>query len=291
MNEIMPLPPGFPAVASWQKAPWTSADYQALAQATAKLDNPGLAASLSNLIGIPIEQALATLPQGMVKPVTRLTREALNKALDAALLTMPKGPVAKPAPKSIHKLLAGVSGAVGGSFGIASLAIELPVSATLMLRAIAATAHECGEPLDEAATKLACLEVFALGGSTNKDDNGEIGYYAVRAFLSRTMEESAKHLMKKGLAKEGAPALVRFVNAVAQRFSVQVSQKFAAQALPAIGAVSGATVNVMFMSHFQEMADAHFTIRRLERIYGKERVKNLYKQLIASNRSASDQMQ
>ncbi|KXJ41993.1 MAG: hypothetical protein AXA67_02805 [Methylothermaceae bacteria B42] len=265
-----------------------ASDYQALIEAVHYLENPGLAARLSHYIGMPVEKALASLPDNLVKPVTQITQDALNKALNAALLTLPKERNRKSTPRLIHNLLAGTSGALGGSFGIASLAVELPVSATLMLRAIAATAHEQGENINEPDSKLACLEVFAFGGPADKDDNSEIGYYAVRAFLAKTMEESAKHLMKKGLAKEGAPALVRFINAVSQRFSVQVSQKFALQALPAVGAFSGATVNILFMSHFQDMAYAHFTIRRLERAYGKERVRSLYEGVTARQEELSN---
>lgn len=266
----------------WQRAPLAAPDYQRLLTAVRHLESPGLAARLSNYIGMPVEKALAGLPESWVKPVTRLTQEALGKALDAALLTLPAGKVPRPAPKFGHKLLAGLSGAVGGSFGIASLALELPVSATLMLRAIAATAHEHGEDLDDPRVRLACLEVFALGGSSRADDNAEIGYYAVRAFLSKTLEESAKHLVKKGLAKEGAPVLVKFLHAVAQRFSVQVSQKLAVQSLPVLGAASGATVNVIFMDHFQKTAEAHFTLRRLERRYGRERIQAAYRQVVGT---------
>ncbi len=276
MNQIVALPEQVPV--QWRQAPMTAADYQALSEAMRLMENPGLTAKLSNYIGMPVEKALAMLPQNLVKPVTLITRQALGRAMDAALLTLP-AEYTGPSNRMGHKLLAGLSGALGGSFGIASLALELPLSATLMLRAIAAIAREHGEDLDDPRARLACMEVFALGGKSRSDDNSDVGYYAVRAFLSKTLEESAKHVMKKGLAKEGAPALVKFINAVSQRFSVQVSQKFALQSLPAIGAVSGATVNVVFVSHFQEMAQAHFTIRRLERIYGQDRIRHVWKSL------------
>ncbi len=276
MNQIVALPEQVPV--QWRQAPMTASDYQALSEAMRLLENPGLTAKLSNYIGMPVEKALAMLPQNLVKPVTLITRQALGRAMDAALLTLPAEYTA-PSNRMGHKLLAGLSGALGGSFGIASLALELPLSATLILRAIAAIAREHGEDLDDPRARLACMEVFALGGKSRSDDNSDVGYYAVRAFLSKTLEESAKHVMKKGLAKEGAPALVKFINAVSQRFSVQVSQKFALQSLPAIGAVSGATVNVVFVSHFQEMAQAHFTIRRLERIYGQDRIRHVWQSL------------
>lgn len=277
MNEIIALPAEQPPV-QWQRAPLAASDYQQLAEAVQFLENPGLAARLSNYIGMPVEKALANLPEDWVKPITRLTREALNRSLDAALLTL-SAQSTRRVPKRSHKFLVGLSGAVGGSFGIASLAVELPISATLMLRAIAATAREHGEDLQDPRAKLACLEVFALGGKSRADDAADTGYYAVRAFLSKSLEESAKHLLRKGLAKEGAPALVRFLNAVAQRFSIQVTQKFAMQAVPAVGAVSGATVNLIFIDHFQKTAHAHFTIRRLERIYGRDRIQQTYEGL------------
>lgn len=269
MNEIIALPRG-----SANCVPLDAVDYQSLMEAVQFLENPGLAARLSNYIGIPVEKALASLPEDWVKPVTQLTREALGKALDVALLTLPTK--TSTPTRMTHKLLAGLSGALGGSFGIASLAIELPISATLMLRAIAATARESGEDLNDPRAKLACLEIFALGGKAKANDATEAGYYAVRAFLAKTLEESTRHLIKSGLTKEGTPALVKFIDAIARRFSVQVTQKFALQTLPAIGAISSATVNLIFMEHFQKTAQAHFTIRRLERIYGHDRIRQAY---------------
>jgi len=54
------------------------------------------------------------------------------------------------------------------------------------------------------------------------------------------------------------------VHEIASRFRTAVSERVAASALPFIGALSGATVNLMFMSHFQQIAEGHFTVRRLE---------------------------
>jgi hypothetical protein len=53
----------------------------------------------------------------------------------------------------------------------------------------------------------------------------------------------------------------------AARFGFVVSQKAAAQAVPIIGAVSGAAINLAFTEHFQTMARGHFVMRRLERVY------------------------
>jgi hypothetical protein len=66
-----------------------------------------------------------------------------------------------------------------------------------------------------------------------------------------------------------------------------VSQKLAAQAIPAVGAVGGATVNLIFMDHYQSMARAHFTVRRLEKMYGKEIVQTAYQNAVKSQQPTS----
>jgi hypothetical protein len=70
-----------------------------------------------------------------------------------------------------------------------------------------------------------------------------------------------------------------FVTEIASRFGVVVSERFAAAALPVLGAIGGAAINLMFMNHFQRVAQGHFTIRRLERIYGRRAVQRHYEQL------------
>ena len=53
----------------------------------------------------------------------------------------------------------------------------------------------------------------------------------------------------------------------------------AAQAVPLIGAVGGAAVNLAFTEHFQSLAKGHFTVRRLERAYGAALVREEYERL------------
>ncbi len=178
-----------------------------------------------------------------------------------------------------HKLLVAAAGAGAGALGLPALAVELPVSTTIMLRSIAEIARSEGEQLKTPETKLACLEVFALGGRSKADDAVESAYFAVRVALARALAEAAEHLAKKGLAQRGAPALVRFITRVAARFGIAVSEKAAAQAIPIIGAVGGALLNTMFIDHFQDMAHGHFIVRRLERTYDPELVKSEYLKL------------
>jgi hypothetical protein len=145
-----------------------------------------------------------------------------------------------------------------------------------MLRSIADIARSEGENLDEIEARMACIEVFALGGSSRADDNSGTGYFAVRAALAKSITRAAEYIAEKGIAEEGAPALIRLIFQVAERFSIQVSEKAAAQAIPAIGAIGGALVNSLFIEHFQNMAHGHFVVRRLERKYGRPAVQHAF---------------
>jgi hypothetical protein len=64
---------------------------------------------------------------------------------------------------------------------------------------------------------------------------------------------------------------------LASRFGVVVSESVAAKAIPVVGAVGGATINYLFMDHFQKMAKGHFIVKRLEGKYGQEAVRENYK--------------
>ena len=54
------------------------------------------------------------------------------------------------------------------------------------------------------------------------------------------------------------------------------AQKVAAQALPVVEALGGAAVYYAFTEHSQDVARGHFTVHRLELVYGKEQVRVEY---------------
>jgi len=66
------------------------------------------------------------------------------------------------------------------------------------------------------------------------------------------------------------------VNKLVARYSVIITEEVAAKAVPIVGAVSGAGINIIFMDHFQKMAEGHFIIKRLEKKYGEAEVKEAY---------------
>lgn len=250
-------------------------DLDDLRRAKALLERTSLAVRLSNLVGIPIERGIEMLPKRAATLVTAATRRALQTALRFAVVTLDDEPGARSA-EGFHKALVAATGAGGGFFGMPALALELPISTTIMLRSIADVARSEGERVSAPETRLACLEVFALGGRTASDDAVESAYFAIRAALQRALAEAAHYVAERGLVQEGAPALVRFIVQVAARYGVVVSEKTAAQALPLIGAAGGALVNTVFMDHFQDVARGHFIVRRLERFYDQESVRRAY---------------
>ncbi len=174
-----------------------------------------------------------------------------------------------------------LTGGIGGLFGAAALPLELPLTTTLMLRSIADIARHHGEDLTDIEARLSCLEVFALGGRKS-DSKADIGYYAARAMFTKLSSDLVSHLVERGVVEISTPVVTRLVSAVVSRFGLVISEKAAATAVPVLGAVSGAMLNMVFMDHFERIAQGHFTLRRLERQHGREAIGRLYDAIAAA---------
>lgn len=258
-------------------------DLAALNMAVRALERSTLAGRLSSMAGKPIELIAQAIPEQARAVITEAADRALKAALQVALRTLPKLPEGEARPRASGRRDTGLvvaSGALGGAFGLATLPIELPVSTTLVLRAIAQIAREEGEDLSDPETGFACLQVFALGSRTEADDLASSGYFAVRTALARTISQAASIAAGKGAA-DSAPVIVKLISQIASRFGIVVSQKVAAGAVPIIGALGGAAANAAFMAHFRAVARAHFTVRRLERRYGATAVRAAYEEIRA----------
>ena len=262
-------------------------EFVELREAARKLETQSLAMKVADRIGVPVETLLHMLPKSAQKSVGAAVQKALERCLQVALRIGPKrdpkaGALSRPLRppvqhRRMHVAAAAVSGAVGGFFGLPGMLVELPITTTLMLHSIVEIARAHGEDLNDPANALACLEVFALGpGGKVHAEALESAYYASRAALAQATREATTFLVQKGAAKEGAPALVSFLSRVAARFGMEVSEKVAAELVPIAGALGGLTLNVMFSRHFQDVAEGHFTVRRLERKYGAEEVRVRY---------------
>ena len=262
----------------------TPADRAALTKAVHYLEGKNFAAKLADYAGVPVNRALGILPKAVNKQLSGLVRAAVMKGLEVAVDTLDERPPRSPA-MGFSSFLAGVAGGVSGLFGFGALAVELPLSTTFMLRAIAEIAQHQGEDLSTVEARLACLEVFAYGAKQNVG-NIDVSYYAARTLISKYTNDVAAYALERGAIDASAPVVASLVSEIVLRFGLVVCDKVAAGALPILGAVGGATVNVIFMDHFQRIAQAHFTLRRLERTYGSSHVRVHYAELAAQKSDA-----
>jgi hypothetical protein len=260
------------------KTEFTGSDLTDLGYAKSILENPSLTAQISDVVGTPIEKVLQYIPEKLNSKIEEITHQALLKGLEIAIASF--GDVQQRGSKDwLHKLAATSTGATGGLFGFTALAVELPVSTGIILRSIADIARSEGHDLTDLEVRLSCLEVFALGGTTASDDAVEGGYWVVRGVMAQSLRQATAYIAEQGFAEEGAPLLVKFISKLAARYGTVVTQQAAVKAMPIVGAVSGGTINLLFINHFQSMARGHFMIKRLEAKYGTELVRERYAEL------------
>jgi hypothetical protein len=269
-----------------------------LAEAADYLEHPGFLMRAADLVGRPLDAFQKVLPDRVRRVADAVAGRALRNALRAALLTLRSHRGEQAIEDSLtarrpwgHGVAVGLTGALGGAFGLPALAIELPVTTAILLRNIAAVAQDLGENLDDPEARLHCLAVFSLAGTPERRTKlqaMESSYYASRIALSQAVQEAAVYAARvtgQQLAREvaagTAPALVRLLSQIAARFNVVVHEKLVAQAVPILGAAGGALVNVAFQGHFHRLARYHFGIRALERQHGRERVQEEYQRIAA----------
>jgi EcsC protein family len=252
-------------------------DMDTLRNAVRLLEHPSLAARLTNMVGKPIELLGRTLPAAASQAIAAATTKSLEAALKVALLTIQSGP--QESSQLLHRTLAVASGAAGGALGIVSLPVELPVSTIIILRSVLDIARSEGENLVDPEATLSCVEVLGLGGRAQTDEGAKSDYFVIRGVLAKSVTDAARFIAERGIVEEGSPVLVRLITQVASRFGFVVTQKAAAQTIPVIGALGGAAINYAFIDHFQSVARGHFTVRRLERKYGKDTVFAAYEKL------------
>jgi hypothetical protein len=263
------------------KPPLPPQDLEALREAMLLLEQDTFTETVMNLVGKlvggGVDVASQVLPARLREQGSAWVEDLLAKAFDRVVLTVDRdgrgltGRRWLDAPLSsswIDGASAIVSGALGGIGGLATTAVELPVTTAFLMRGIAQIAVKEGEDLNTDEGKLECLKVFALGGRGAGDDRADAGYYSVRLAVAEAIPKLAgktlKELLPKVLAK------------VAERFSLPVTMKLGSQAAPGVGGAAGALVNLAFVDHFQRKAAGHFRVRRLERAYGAPVVMELY---------------
>ncbi len=219
----------------------------------------GLIVRVSELLAGTVGSAAALglrrlRPPAFVQQRARgVAQAALRRAFDVAVLGMPSAGLRARLEARASRAAAAASGAVGGFAGMAGFLPDVALTTLLIMRRIAAIAVEEGESTADPGARAACLEVFALGGGADEPgkqgEESELGYWGARLLM------------------QGRPLLMLMSEAGAA-YGLRISQKFALQAVPLVGAAGGALVNGAFMAHYEGLARAHFVIRRLERTYG-----------------------
>lgn len=275
-------------------------DLKQLEKAVELLETPSLTIQITNLIGTPAEWLINKLPDGIQKEISDFATTFLYKIINMAGGTMDDD-FSKSSPWW-HKAAVTTSGALGGFFGFSAILLELTVSTTIMMRSVLDIAREEGFSIKDPETKLACIEVFGFNGNkTDKDDNAESGYYITRAAFTeitnvttteltkiiaertaqKVSSDTVRHFAQPAIStKEAGSILAKLIDNIAQRFGFVLTEKTAAQIVPVIGAVAAATLNIMFIDFYQDMAKGHFTVKRLEKKYGEEVIKQVYYEIM-----------
>ena len=267
-----------------------------ISDAAAYLEKPSLLMEIANVVGKPLELFTRGFDKIAAGRVEEAVNTALRTALSVAVYTVPAdndahhplidGDINDVGTRVAfwHKVSVAITGTAGGLFGLPGLAVELPLTTTIMLRSIAAIAQDFGEDLSEADIRLQCLSVFCLGGPGRSDDAMESAYLTSRMGLQAEMTMASRAVagltteqLSTMIQKGTAPAVVNLLGRIAARFNVAVTEKMIAQAIPILGAATGAAINVAFMGHFNRVARFHFGLRQLERQHGVEVIQNAYR--------------
>lgn len=228
-----------------------------LAGALALLHKPsGLIVRAADLLGRTIgragEGALRRFGLDTKNPsLGGIAAAALTRAYDIAILG-----IDLPVPqRQISKPLVAASGLAGGFAGVLGFLPDATFTTLMIMREIARIARESGEDLGKEEARAACVQVFSL------KSGDEAGYFSAR-------------LMLQGTAARG------LIARVAASWGAVLGEKFAAQSVPLAGAAAGAALNAAFLDHYRRLAQAHFTIRRLERTYGPAAIRAVAPDLV-----------
>src|SRR3954470_24818546 len=268
------------------------------------LENPSFLMRLADMFGKPMGWLIKGIEKVSPDVVDKSANTALRAALSVAIATIPDSSRTDThgstniadigsSPDFWHKVSAAITGTAGGFFGLPGLCLELPITTTIMFRSIAAIATDFEERLDDDEVRLQCLAVFSLGGPGKNEEAMDSSYLSARLGLEKLISAAARAVAGKAadeisniVQKGTAAAVVNLISKVAARFDIIVTEKVVVESLPVIGAVTGATINIAFMDHFNRVARFHFGIRKLERKYGVDCVQSRYQEAVRIERES-----
>jgi hypothetical protein len=223
-----------------------------LVQAWRRANGPLM--SVVNRLGGGMEKQLKSLPKGITREIHRITEMALYASHGLAGRGAEMGAGLGLGIGRRRTVAAVVfTGAVGGAGGLATSVAELPVTITLILAAIRAEATAAGFDPNENAIRAACIEVFAAGSPLSADDGANTAFMSARLTLT-------------------GPALHTLIASVAPKLATALGQKLTVQAVPVLGAITGAALNIAYLNYYREMARIRFALMRLTVQFGAETV-------------------
>ena len=97
------------------------------------------------------------------------------------------------------------------------------------------------------------LRVLAAGSPVASDDGVNTAFLSARLTLT-------------------GPAVSGLVATVAPGLAAILTRKLAAQAVPILGAITGAALNAAYLGYYRELARIRFALLRLGALHGAERV-------------------
>ncbi|MEC8015016.1 MAG: EcsC family protein [Pseudomonadota bacterium] len=204
-------------------------------------DAGGFGIQILNLLAGSADGLIDRLPRPVQSGLEGATRQALRLAMFGANGSRRMVP---DLPAGINRAVSAAMGAAGGMGGLPGALVELPATTAFLLRSIQGVAADEGFDATADSVKFDCIQVFSAAGPLAADDGADLGFLSLRLGLT------------------GA-AVQKLIAQVAPRLSVVLGQKLAAQTVPVLGAVAGATTNFVYSGYYQEMARVHFGLRRL----------------------------
>jgi EcsC protein family len=253
----------------------------ALATALKQLrESGGVIVRAADLLGSAIGPAASVglrrlnVPPALVGKAQALAAAALRRAFDLAIVGVRRrGARTARLGRGGGRIVAAASGAIGGFAGLSGFLPDVMLTTLLIMRRIAAVAVEEGEDLTTEDARAACLQVFAFDTAEPARLNGQ-------SITDREWGEPEVRYWTARFLLQGQP-IVLLISEIAASYGLRVSQKLALQAVPLVGAAGGALVNSVFLDHYEKLARAHFTIRRLERVHGSSLIRSAWKELSA----------
>ncbi|MGR3250146.1 MAG: EcsC family protein [Paracoccus sp. (in: a-proteobacteria)] len=196
-------------------------------------------------------EAVGRLTEGAATTIMGMSPVGLEKVLETAFRQLydlsGRGDsisVLRDAPLIANRAAAVLSGATGGWFGLVGIVPDLVASTTVIFNAIQKVARQHGFDTTDPSVRLECLAVFQFG------EPGEEGDAAAKSFL-------ANRLLTNG------QTVSTLISRFAGSFAARLTTKLGAQAVPVLGAATGAAINYAFVDYYERVAQIHFRLLRL----------------------------